>query len=118
LVQMVKQHKSMNLYAVNTMGEQIQEGVELGGITALTWGVFPNREILQPTIFDPSTFLVWSEEAFSLWTTMWMNLYDFDSTSYSLMETIRDTYYLCAIIDNDYVSTSTIWDAMQVAGAI
>ena len=116
LVAMVKQHKSMNLYAVNVMGEQIQEGVELGGVTALTWGVFPNREILQPTIFDPSTFLVWSEEAFSLWTYMWMNLYEYDSTSYTLIETIRDTYFLCAIIDNDYVSTSTIWDAMQVAG--
>ena len=115
LVAMVKQHKSMNLYAVNVTGDQIQEGVELGGVTALTWGVFPNREILQPTIFDPSTFIVWSEEAFSLWTFMWMNLYDYDSTSYTLIETIRDTYYLCAIIDNDYVSsTSTIWDAMPV----
>jgi methylenetetrahydrofolate reductase (NADPH) len=116
LVAMVQQHKSMNLYAVNVMGEQIQEGVELGGVTALTWGVFPNREILQPTIFDPNTFLVWSEEAFSLWTYMWMNLYEYDSTSYTLIESIRDTYFLCAIIDNNYISTSTIWDAMQVAG--
>jgi methylenetetrahydrofolate reductase (NADPH) len=116
LVEMVKRHDSMNLYAVNKMGDQIQEGVELGGVTALTWGVFPNREIVQPTIFDPSTFLVWSEEAFSLWTNMWMNLYDFESPSFCLIEDIRDTYFLCAIIDNDYVSTSTIWDAIQSVG--
>ena len=122
LVEMVKKHDSMNLYAVNVLGHQLQEGIELGGVTALTWGVFPNREILQPTIFDPSTFLVWSEEAFSLWSSMWLNLYDFDTPSYELVENIRDTYYLCAIIDNDYVSSSekaeggsTIWDAMQDA---
>lgn len=125
LVEMVKKHDSMNLYAVNVLGDQIQEGTELGGVTALTWGVFPNREILQPTIFDPNTFLVWSEEAFSLWTSMWLNLYDFDTPSYELVESIRDTYYLCAIIENDYLSGSandeggsTIWDAMLDAAIL
>lgn len=35
-------------------------------IHQLTWGVFPDKEILQPTIFDPSTFLVWKTEAFQV----------------------------------------------------
>jgi len=84
-----------------------------------TGGVFPNREIQQPTIFDPATFLVWAEEAFSLWTSMWLNLYDFDSESFDLIESIRDTYYLCAIVDNDFVSSSngtaenSLWNAMS-----
>jgi methylenetetrahydrofolate reductase (NADPH) len=119
LVGMVKNHSSMNLYAVNIHGDEIREGMELGGVTALTWGVFPNREIVQPTIFDPSAFLVWSEEAFSLWTSMWLNLYDFENESYHLVQDIRDTYYLCAIIDNNFIGVSlengnslTIWDAM------
>jgi methylenetetrahydrofolate reductase (NADPH) len=120
LVAMVKSNPSMNLYAVNNLGNTIQEGIELGGVTALTWGVFPNREILQPTIFDPSTFLVWAEEAFSLWTTMWANLYDFDSDSFDLIETIRDTFYLCAIIHNNYIGKgtegSTLWQAMEECG--
>lgn len=34
----------------------------------LTWGVFPNCEILQPTIFDPDTFHVWKNEAFKVYT--------------------------------------------------
>lgn len=75
------------------------------------------REILQPTIFDPNSFLVWAEEAFSLWSNMWLNLYDFDTESYELIEGIRDTYFLVAIIDNDYVSAtngdgSSLWRAM------
>lgn len=118
LVQMAKSRSSFNLYAVNIRGEEVKEGVEPGGITALTWGVFPNKEILQPTVFDPSTFLVWAEEAFSLWTTMWLNLYDFETESYELIEDIRDTFYLCAVIDNDYIASdsgSSLWDSMRNA---
>lgn len=102
LTRMVTDHASLNLYAVNKSGQELRVGVETGGVTALTWGAFPNREILQPTIFDPETFLVWAEEAFSLWSSMWLNLYDFESQSYSLVESIRDNYFLVAIIDNDF----------------
>lgn len=98
LTRMVTDHPYMNMYAVNYAGQELRVGVEEGGVTALTWGVFPNREILQPTIFSPDAFLVWAEEAFSLWSTMWLNLYDYDSASYKLFETIRDTYFLVAII--------------------
>jgi methylenetetrahydrofolate reductase (NADPH) len=114
LAAMVAANPSMNLYAVNNLGEELRVGVEEGGVTALTWGVFPNREILQPTIFDPATFLVWADEAFSLWTSMWLNLYEMDSESYDLIETIRDTFYLVAIIDNDFTSQieARIFNAM------
>merc|ERR1740124_2028107 len=106
LVEMVAERPRMNLYAVDNSGRELREGVEEGGVTALTWGVFPNREVLQPTIFDSGIFLVWAEEAFSLWTSMWLNLYEMDSKSYELIETIRDTYYPVAIIDNDFTAAS------------
>lgn len=104
LTKMVTDNPNLNLYAVRFNGQELRVGVEDGGVTALTWGVFPNREILQPTIFDPEIFLVWAEEAFSLWSTMWLNLYDFGSDSYELIERMRDDYYLVAIIDNDFTS--------------
>jgi methylenetetrahydrofolate reductase (NADPH) len=115
---LVRSNPSLNLYAVNIDGQFMEEGFEPGGVTALTWGVFPNREIVQPTIFDPDIFLVWSEEAFSLWTTMWLNLYDYDSESYSLIQSIRDSFYLCAIIDNDFCDDkreTSLWEAMLLA---
>jgi methylenetetrahydrofolate reductase (NADPH) len=118
---MTEQKPHMNLYAVNNHGSELRVGIEEGGVTALTWGVFPNREILQPTIFDPDTFLIWAEEAFSLWTTMWLNLYEVGSDSYDLIESIRDTYYLVAIIDNDYVSQSEagkLWEAVLEVGKV
>jgi len=33
-----------------------------------------------------------------------LSLYDFGSESYELIENIRDSFYLVAIIDNDYYS--------------
>lgn len=80
------------------------------------------REILQPTIFDPTAFHVWAEEAFSLWTSMWLSLYDFDTESFELIETIRDAYYLVAIIDNNYLSRTnpeegSLFKAMFKVGA-
>jgi methylenetetrahydrofolate reductase (NADPH) len=102
-------------------GDQVLvgQGGDDYSVTALTWGAFPNREVVQPTIFDPVTFFgVWAEEAFSLWTTAWMRLYEPESDAYRLLQGIRDTYYLCAIVDNDYVTgnasspSSRLWDAI------
>ena len=120
LVELVTKQPSMNLYAVNNFGKELRVGTGTeGGVTALTWGVFPNREILQPTIFDPDTFLIWAEEAFSLWSSMWLNLYEFGSDSHELIENIRDTFFLVAIIDNDFVSQSeggNLWNAVLGVG--
>ena len=33
----------------------------------MTWGVFPGREVLQPTVVDPISFRVWKDEAFRQW---------------------------------------------------
>lgn len=102
---MVRKHENMNLYATNSsLQNTITEGKIPSGVTALTWGVFPNREIVQPTIFDPNTFFsVWADEAFSLWISMWLSLYDYDNPSYAIVEEIHSTYFLCAIIDNDFM---------------
>jgi methylenetetrahydrofolate reductase (NADPH) len=88
LVSMVRDNKNLNLHTVNSRGEELRVNIGEGGATALTWGVFPCREIQQPTIFDHNTFLVWAEEAFSLWTSMWLNLYEMESDSCNLIETI------------------------------
>jgi methylenetetrahydrofolate reductase (NADPH) len=74
---------NLSYYAVNASGE-FHSNVNKG-VTALTWGVFPNKEIQQPTIFDPDTFVVWSQEAFQLWTSAWASLYDDETESCELL---------------------------------
>jgi methylenetetrahydrofolate reductase (NADPH) len=43
LAEVVEKNPALNLYAVNNTAQEIRVGLELGGVTALTWGVFPNR---------------------------------------------------------------------------
>lgn len=49
---------------------------------------------------------------------MWLSLYDFGSESYELIENIKDTYYLVAIIDNDYYTNENflLLDALLEVG--
>lgn len=70
---------------------------------AVTWGVFPGQEILQPTIVDPISFKYWKDEAFGLWRSQWGALYEAGSESRAIIDTIHDTYLLCNIVDNDFV---------------
>jgi methylenetetrahydrofolate reductase (NADPH) len=93
----------MNAHAVDSHGTAYCSGAK--GVTALTWGVFPNKEIIQPTVFDSDTFIVWSEEAFQLWQTGWTDLYDDETESSALLYDMHDKYFLVAIIDNDYIES-------------
>lgn len=45
---------AITYHAVNRAGASRSN--HSGGVTALTWGVFPGKEILQPTIVDPHVF--------------------------------------------------------------
>ena len=58
-------YKSVHYSAVNAKGEY--ETSSKSKVTAVTWGVFPDREIMQPTVVDEASFLVWKDEAFGLW---------------------------------------------------
>lgn len=82
------------------------------GVTAVTWGVFPGKEITQPTIVDPESFRVWKDEAFSLWTARWASIYPADSPSRTLINHVHDTYYLVNIVDNDFVA-GNIFDVFE-----
>jgi len=110
LTKVLSNYPSLTLHSINSNGDlqSIPSASSNGGnkgVTALTWGVFPDREILQPTIFDPNTFIVWSKEAYQLWIESWAILYDDETDSAELIHNIHDTYYLVAIIDNDYIDS-------------
>ena len=32
-------------------------------MNAVTWGVFPDREVMQPTVVDFKSFVAWKDEA-------------------------------------------------------
>lgn len=106
LIEKLKATTSVTYQAVNRSGTTFTNN-EANTTTAVTWGVFRNREIIQPTVVDPESFRVWSHEAFSLWTT-WSDLYEAGSAAHTLLNEIRDTWFLVNVVENDYVG-GDIW---------
>lgn len=72
-------------------------------VQAVTWGVFPCKEVLQPTVVDAASFLVWKDEAFALWIEQWARLYDDEAPSADLLHDIHGTFFLVNLIDHDFV---------------
>jgi methylenetetrahydrofolate reductase (NADPH) len=62
LIEATKNFPSITYYALNMAGTKYTNGPD--NATAVTWGVFPNSEILQPTVVDPASFIVWKVSLF------------------------------------------------------
>lgn len=65
---------SLTFIAVNAKGET-KSNYGPTDVNAVTWGVFPAREVVQPSVVDPASFLVWKDEAFGAWVEEWRVLY-------------------------------------------
>lgn len=80
---------------------------------AVTWGVFPGKEIVQPTVVDPISFLSWKDEAFNIWTELWGKLYEPGSKSKEILETISKTYLLVNLVDNDFQKENCLFSLID-----
>jgi len=98
----MKQFPSINYMAINNKGELLSNMI-VPSVSAVTWGVFPGREIVQPTVADTESFKVWKDEAFALWRSNWLIMYQEGSKSFKLLETMITSYYLVALLDNNYI---------------
>merc|ERR1719160_972434 len=109
----IKDNNFASYMAVNKDGDVISNNQDCK-TNAVTWGVFPGREVIQPTVVDEKSFMAWKDEAFALWDE-WSSIYDEGSTSQQLIEGIVETYYLVNIVDNDFVSGDLINNLIQNA---
>ncbi|WIA22217.1 hypothetical protein OEZ85_004547 [Tetradesmus obliquus] len=88
--------------AVNAQGD-VRSNMKEESVNAVTWGVFPGREIEQPTVVDPVSFMVWKDEAFDLWGSEWGTLYEEGSSSRKVLADIAAHWWLVSVVDNDHV---------------
>lgn len=92
---------SITYHAVDARGNAYSN-CRTRGAHAVTWGVFPGREVAQPTVVDPDAFLAWKSEAFALWVTQWAAIYEEDSDASCLINDIHDSYFLVNLVDHDF----------------
>ncbi|CAF2353637.1 unnamed protein product [Rotaria sp. Silwood2] len=109
----LKNFPSVNYHFVNKSGGVNETNADDEQPIAVTWGVFSGREIIQPTVVDPVSFMIWKDEAFSLWTERWSKLYEPESRSHEIIDKIANTYFLVNLVDNDYPQGSCLWQVLD-----
>jgi methylenetetrahydrofolate reductase (NADPH) len=103
LLEGAKRYPSLTYHAVNLKGESFSN-TSSHSVNAVTWGVFPGKEIVQPTVVEYESFFVWKDEAFALWRSLWALLYDEGSVSRHVIDNVLNNWYLMNIVENNYVN--------------
>jgi methylenetetrahydrofolate reductase (NADPH) len=79
-----------------------QSGVSDGNtINAVTWGVFPSREILTPTIIEAESFRAWAQEAYVIWNE-WKRCFPRDSAEAEFLAKSASEYVLVNVVGQDF----------------
>lgn len=112
----------MWFYAANAEGDFLSSDFSGGfdseikeaGTNAVTWGVFPGKEIITPTIIEEVSFRAWAEEAFGIWGE-WAQVYGKGSESEKLLEKLKSELWLVNIIHHEYVESEALWEFLMSA---
>ena len=98
----MENYPGVTFQAIQRSGAKELTNIKQNRPSALTWAVFHDQEILQPTVVDPDAFRVWSREAFGLWSSRWGALYDEDSESRKFVSDLADRLFLVYLVDNEF----------------
>ena len=95
VIERTTEDEDMTFYAVNKAGD-LRSNAPGEGPNAVTWGVFPGKEIVQPTIVEAISFMAWKDEAFRLGAD-WARCYEAGSPTRTLLENVVTNWYLVNI---------------------
>ncbi|CAN8103170.1 unnamed protein product [Discula destructiva] len=111
LISRIEKNPDLTYYAVTKDG-QFTTNTPSDGPNAVTWGVFPGKEIVQPTIVESVSFLAWKDEAYQLGFD-WAKCFDAGSPSRVLLTRMMNEWRLVNIVNNDFHAPRTIFEVMQ-----
>lgn len=95
LIRRIEKDPELTYYSVNKAGE-LKTNAPGDGPNAVTWGVFPGKEIVQPTIVETLSFMAWKDEFFRLGSD-WAHCYPSGTASRKVVDKLMDTWYLINI---------------------
>ncbi|ANB15677.1 methylenetetrahydrofolate reductase (NAD(P)H) MET13 [Sugiyamaella lignohabitans] len=107
VVHAVEKDPDVTYYCVDSRGN-LRTNSPVDGPNAVTWGIYPGKEVIQPTIVEKISFLAWKDEAFRLGAE-WARCYDEDTESRRLVMGIVDKWYLINIVHNDFQDPDAIF---------
>lgn len=115
LLPRLEKSPALTFYAVTKAGDLATNTPE--GPNAVTWGVFPGKEIVQPTIVESVSFLAWKDEFFKLGED-WAHCYDAGTPSRQLIEQAVNEWYLINIVNNDFQDARGVFPLFEGLGVV
>lgn len=68
LIRKIEKDPEVTYYAINKQGDlRTNTSTKDDGPNAVTWGVFPGKEIIQPTIVEAMSFIAWKVSSFDIY---------------------------------------------------
>lgn len=111
----IEQDVNITYYVINKAGD-LRTNTHSEGPNAVTWGVFPGKEIVQPTIVEAISFMAWKDEAYEL-GQQWANFYEPGSTALEFVTSFFDTSFLVNVVHNDFRRPDAIFEPFIKAAA-
>ncbi|WOO80694.1 Methylenetetrahydrofolate reductase 1 [Vanrija pseudolonga] len=108
LIRRIEGDSRFTYHAVSKVGD-LRTNTHSEGPNAVTWGVFPGKEIVQPTIVETVSFMAWKDEAFEL-GSLWANLYPEGSETRKLIDNVMSNSYLVNIVANNFKDSTAIFE--------
>ncbi|KAG8930278.1 hypothetical protein FRC03_000692 [Tulasnella sp. 419] len=109
LLPIISRDPDITYYAINVQGD-LRTNNNSEGPNAVTWGVFPGKEIVQPTIVEAVSFMAWKDEAFEL-GNQWAYMYEPGSEPRKLIKGMMDTWFLVNVVHNNFQDPDAIFKA-------
>ncbi|KIY53373.1 methylenetetrahydrofolate reduct [Fistulina hepatica ATCC 64428] len=115
LLSYIELDTQITYYVINKSGD-LRTNTRSDGPNAVTWGVFPGKEVVQPTIVEAVSFMAWKDEAYEL-GEQWAKLYEAGSVSGKLIHDLMNSSYLVNVVHNDFHKRDAIFEPFYKAGA-
>ena len=115
LLPVIERDSAITYYAINKRGD-LKTNNHSEGPNAVTWGVFPGKEIIQPTIVEAVSFMAWKDEAYEL-GHQWAMLYEPESPARKLITDVMETAFLVNVVHNNFQDKDAIFRPFYAAGS-
>lgn len=114
LLSEIETDNMISYYIINKQGDLRTNSLSEGP-NAVTWGIFPGKEVVQPTIVEAISFMAWKDEAYEL-GVKWANVYDAGTPPRLLIMDVMNNSYLVNVVHNDFKNPKEIFAPFFRAG--
>lgn len=98
-------------YYVGDSNKSFDTNLDSGSSNVVTWGVFPNSQVIQTTIVEEESFKAWTDEAFSIWSE-WAKLFPRNTPVNTFLRQIYADYCIVSIVHHDFIRTDELWEIL------